>query len=81
LNFFRFFFVEEINSKKYKMQPKKAISSIMDMAKWKKSKAYSDYINFIKQLNESVKGKSFDRIQENNSPVIHPFNYLIFANN
>ncbi|XP_049593185.1 serine/threonine-protein phosphatase 2A activator isoform X3 [Syngnathus scovelli] len=39
------------------MVPKKEISMVPDMAKWKRSKAYADYMGFILTLNESVKGK------------------------
>ncbi|XP_061554279.1 serine/threonine-protein phosphatase 2A activator isoform X3 [Phycodurus eques] len=37
--------------------PKKEIAMVPDMGKWKRSKAYADYMGFILTLNESVKGK------------------------
>uniref|UniRef100_A0A4W4GC29 Serine/threonine-protein phosphatase 2A activator n=1 Tax=Electrophorus electricus TaxID=8005 RepID=A0A4W4GC29_ELEEL len=37
--------------------PKKQISMVPDMGKWKRSQAYADYIGFILTLNEAVKGK------------------------
>ncbi|XP_077478983.1 serine/threonine-protein phosphatase 2A activator isoform X2 [Stigmatopora argus] len=39
------------------MVPKKEITMVPDMGKWKQSKAYVDYVGFILTLNESVKGK------------------------
>ncbi|EMP34691.1 Serine/threonine-protein phosphatase 2A activator [Chelonia mydas] len=39
------------------MIPKKEIHMVPDMAKWKRSQAYADYIGFILTLNEGVKGK------------------------
>ncbi|CAI5666180.1 serine/threonine-protein phosphatase 2A activator [Oreochromis niloticus] len=39
------------------MVPKKEISMVPDMGKWKRSQAYADYIGFILTLNEGVKGK------------------------
>uniref|UniRef100_A0A3P9JD76 Serine/threonine-protein phosphatase 2A activator n=1 Tax=Oryzias latipes TaxID=8090 RepID=A0A3P9JD76_ORYLA len=41
------------------MIPKKEISTVPDMGKWKRSQAYADYMGFILTLNESVKGKKF----------------------
>uniref|UniRef100_A0A8C8DS42 Serine/threonine-protein phosphatase 2A activator n=1 Tax=Oryzias sinensis TaxID=183150 RepID=A0A8C8DS42_9TELE len=41
------------------MIPKKEISMVPDMGKWKRSQAYADYMGFILTLNESVKGKKF----------------------
>jgi len=38
------------------MIPKREILTPNDLAKWKNSKAYTEYINFIKNLNDSVKG-------------------------
>ncbi|XP_061655182.1 serine/threonine-protein phosphatase 2A activator isoform X3 [Phyllopteryx taeniolatus] len=37
--------------------PKKEIAMVPDMGKWKRSKAYADYMGFILTLNESVKAK------------------------
>lgn len=37
--------------------PKKEINIVPDMAKWKRSQAYADYMGFVLTLNESVKGK------------------------
>ncbi|KAJ3605171.1 hypothetical protein NHX12_027221 [Muraenolepis orangiensis] len=37
--------------------PKKEISMVPDMGKWKRSQAYADYMGFILTLNEGVKGK------------------------
>ncbi|KFQ41542.1 Serine/threonine-protein phosphatase 2A activator, partial [Nestor notabilis] len=39
------------------MIPKKEINMVSDMAKWKRSQAYADYMGFILTLNEGVKGK------------------------
>uniref|UniRef100_A0A3P8WP13 Serine/threonine-protein phosphatase 2A activator n=1 Tax=Cynoglossus semilaevis TaxID=244447 RepID=A0A3P8WP13_CYNSE len=39
------------------MVPKKEISMVPDMGKWKRSQAYADYMGFIMALNESVKRK------------------------
>ncbi|XP_060106628.1 serine/threonine-protein phosphatase 2A activator-like [Heteronotia binoei] len=39
------------------MIPQKEINMVPDMAKWKRSQAYADYIGFILTLNEGVKGK------------------------
>ncbi|KFQ34245.1 Serine/threonine-protein phosphatase 2A activator, partial [Mesitornis unicolor] len=39
------------------MIPKKEINMVSDMAKWKCSQAYADYMGFILTLNEGVKGK------------------------
>ncbi|XP_030063719.1 serine/threonine-protein phosphatase 2A activator isoform X2 [Microcaecilia unicolor] len=39
------------------MIPKKEINMVPDMAKWKCSQAYADYIGFILTLNGGVKGK------------------------
>ncbi|XP_051968386.1 serine/threonine-protein phosphatase 2A activator-like [Xyrauchen texanus] len=39
------------------MVPKKEISMVSDMGKWKRSQAYADYMGFILTLNEAVKGK------------------------
>ncbi|XP_061732760.1 serine/threonine-protein phosphatase 2A activator [Nerophis ophidion] len=39
------------------MVPKKEISMVPDMGKWRRSQAYADYMGFILALNESVKGK------------------------
>ncbi|KAI2664649.1 Serine/threonine-protein phosphatase 2A activator [Labeo rohita] len=39
------------------MVPKKEISMVPDMGKWKRSQAYADYMGFILTLNEGVKGK------------------------
>ncbi|XP_040013101.1 serine/threonine-protein phosphatase 2A activator isoform X4 [Xiphias gladius] len=38
------------------MVPKKEISMVPDMGKWKRSQAYADYMGFILTLNEGVKG-------------------------
>lgn len=38
------------------MLPKRAILSPLDMEKWKKSKAFSDYTGFINMLNDAAKG-------------------------
>ncbi|XP_051748876.1 serine/threonine-protein phosphatase 2A activator isoform X2 [Ctenopharyngodon idella] len=37
--------------------PKKEISMVPDMGKWKRSQAYADYMGFILTMNEGVKGK------------------------
>ncbi|KAM6431490.1 serine/threonine-protein phosphatase 2A activator isoform 1-T1 [Liasis olivaceus] len=39
------------------MIPKKEINMVPDMAKWKRSQAYADYMGFILTLNEGIKGK------------------------
>ncbi|XP_057183580.1 serine/threonine-protein phosphatase 2A activator isoform X1 [Triplophysa rosa] len=39
------------------MVPKKEISMVPDMGKWKRSQAYADYMGFILTLNEGVKRK------------------------
>ncbi|XP_031731601.1 serine/threonine-protein phosphatase 2A activator [Anarrhichthys ocellatus] len=39
------------------MVPKKEISMVPDMGKWKRSQAYADYMGFVLTLNEGVKGK------------------------
>ncbi|XP_064891917.1 serine/threonine-protein phosphatase 2A activator isoform X2 [Columba livia] len=39
------------------MIPKKEINVVSDMAKWKRSQAYADYMGFILTLNEGVRGK------------------------
>ncbi|XP_046901736.1 serine/threonine-protein phosphatase 2A activator [Hypomesus transpacificus] len=39
------------------MVPKKEISMVPDMGKWKRSQAYADYMGFILTMNEGVKGK------------------------
>ncbi|XP_078143048.1 serine/threonine-protein phosphatase 2A activator isoform X2 [Centroberyx gerrardi] len=39
------------------MIPKKEISMVPDMGKWKRSQAYADYMGFVLTLNEGVKGK------------------------
>ncbi|KAJ8261066.1 hypothetical protein COCON_G00167890 [Conger conger] len=39
------------------MLPKKEISMVQDMGKWKRSQAYADYMGFVLTLNEGVKGK------------------------
>ncbi|XP_078128396.1 serine/threonine-protein phosphatase 2A activator isoform X2 [Sander vitreus] len=41
------------------MVPKKEISMVPDMGKWKRSQAYADYMGFVLTLNEGVKGKKF----------------------
>lgn len=37
------------------MKPARKILSMMDMAKWKKSKAYTEYLHFINNLNDAAK--------------------------
>ncbi|XP_034048542.1 serine/threonine-protein phosphatase 2A activator [Thalassophryne amazonica] len=37
--------------------PRKEISTVSDMGRWKRSQAYADYVGFILTLNESIKGK------------------------
>ncbi|NXT67391.1 PTPA phosphatase, partial [Chaetops frenatus] len=37
--------------------PKKEINVVSDMAKWKRSQAYADYMGFILTLNEGIRGK------------------------
>ncbi|XP_028318411.1 serine/threonine-protein phosphatase 2A activator [Gouania willdenowi] len=39
------------------MVPRKEISMVCDMEKWRRSQAYADYMGFILTLNEAVKGK------------------------
>ncbi|KFP83847.1 Serine/threonine-protein phosphatase 2A activator, partial [Apaloderma vittatum] len=39
------------------MIPRKEINVVSDMAKWKRSQAYADYMGFILTLNEGVRGK------------------------
>ncbi|XP_058015078.1 serine/threonine-protein phosphatase 2A activator isoform X3 [Ahaetulla prasina] len=39
------------------MIPRKEINMVPDMAKWKRSQAYADYMGFILTLNEGIKGK------------------------
>lgn len=52
------------------MKPKREIMNMPDMAKWKRSAAYTEYINFIQNLNDSVKGASLDPedVQASNLP-------------
>jgi len=38
------------------MQPKRAILQMADMAQWKMSKAYNDYVIFINNLNNNIRG-------------------------
>ncbi|XP_056137995.1 serine/threonine-protein phosphatase 2A activator [Lampris incognitus] len=38
--------------------PQKEIGVVTDMGKWKRSRAYADYVGFVLTLNESVKGKT-----------------------
>lgn len=40
-----------------------------DMAKWKRSQAYADYVGFIVALNESVKGKKLTCDYKTSKPV------------
>lgn len=40
--------------------PRKEINMVTDMAKWKTSQAYSDYMGFVLTLNESVKSKKLN---------------------
>uniref|UniRef100_A0A1A8B9Q8 Serine/threonine-protein phosphatase 2A activator n=1 Tax=Nothobranchius furzeri TaxID=105023 RepID=A0A1A8B9Q8_NOTFU len=47
----------EVSAQASFMIPKKEISMVPDMGKWKRSQAYADYISFIVTLNEGVKGK------------------------
>ncbi|KAM9735422.1 serine/threonine-protein phosphatase 2A activator isoform 1-T1 [Menidia menidia] len=49
--------VPEVTSNIAYMIPKKEISMVPDMGKWKRSQAYADYIGFILTLNEAVKGR------------------------
>ncbi|XP_043576563.1 serine/threonine-protein phosphatase 2A activator [Chiloscyllium plagiosum] len=49
--------------------PKKEINMFPDMSKWKRSKAYTDYIGFILALNESVKGKKLTCDYNTSAPV------------
>uniref|UniRef100_A0A1A8GU57 Serine/threonine-protein phosphatase 2A activator n=2 Tax=Nothobranchius korthausae TaxID=1143690 RepID=A0A1A8GU57_9TELE len=47
----------EVSAQTSFMIPKKEISMVPDMGKWKRSQAYADYMSFIVALNEGVKGK------------------------
>ncbi|XP_048469736.1 serine/threonine-protein phosphatase 2A activator [Rhincodon typus] len=49
--------------------PKKEINMFPDMGKWKRSKAYTDYIGFVLTLNESVKGKKLTCDYKTSAPV------------
>uniref|UniRef100_A0A3Q3A3J3 Serine/threonine-protein phosphatase 2A activator n=1 Tax=Kryptolebias marmoratus TaxID=37003 RepID=A0A3Q3A3J3_KRYMA len=39
------------------MIPRKEISMVPDMGKWKRSQAFCDYVGFILTLNDSVRGR------------------------
>lgn len=39
------------------MVPRREISTVSDMGKWKRSQAYADYLGFVLALNDGVKGK------------------------
>ncbi|XP_072344969.1 serine/threonine-protein phosphatase 2A activator isoform X2 [Scyliorhinus torazame] len=49
--------------------PKKEINMFPDMGKWKRSKAYADYVGFVLTLNESVKGKKLACDFKTSEPV------------
>lgn len=49
--------------------PKKAVKTPTDMAIWKKSEAYLEYLGFILALNESVQGKDL-YVECPQSPII-----------
>ncbi|NXP97374.1 PTPA phosphatase, partial [Vidua macroura] len=51
------------------MVPKKEINVVSDMAKWKRSQAYADYMGFILTLNEGVRGKKLTCLCSVGSPV------------
>ncbi|KAK2535416.1 Ppp2r4 [Columba guinea] len=54
------------------MIPKKEINVVSDMAKWKRSQAYADYMGFILTLNEGVRGKKLTceyKVSEEESPL------------
>ncbi|XP_060697140.1 serine/threonine-protein phosphatase 2A activator isoform X3 [Hemiscyllium ocellatum] len=51
------------------VEPKKEINMFPDMSKWKRSKAYTDYVGFILTLNESVKGKKLTCEYKTSAPV------------
>ncbi|CAI5797332.1 serine/threonine-protein phosphatase 2A activator [Podarcis lilfordi] len=51
------------------MIPKKEINMVPDMAKWKCSQAYADYMGFILKLNESVKGKKLTCSYKVSEPI------------
>lgn len=48
---------KDVNTTYNFMVPKKEISMVPDMGKWKRSQAYADYMGFVLTLNEGVKGK------------------------
>lgn len=45
------------------------------MEKWKNSKIYKKFINFILELNEDIKGKSL-KVECYVSPVIYNINFF-----
>ncbi|XP_020650540.1 serine/threonine-protein phosphatase 2A activator [Pogona vitticeps] len=49
--------------------PKKEINMVPDMAKWKRSQAYADYMGFILTLNEGVKGKKLTSEYRVSEPI------------
>lgn len=51
------------------MIPKKEINMVPDMAKWKRSQAYADYMGFILTLNEGVKGKKLTEEYRVSEPI------------
>lgn len=62
------------------MLPKREILSVNDMLKWKTSKGYIEYINFIKNLNDSVKGTNLEEtssLSENVVKVVKILDELI----
>ena len=58
------------------MMPKRQILSAMDMPKWKKSKAYSEYLNFIRNLNDSLKGSKLSDLVPV-SPVCFDYIFVV----
>ncbi|NXH12041.1 PTPA phosphatase, partial [Bucco capensis] len=49
--------------------PRKEINVVSDMAKWKRSQAYADYMGFILTLNEGIKGKKLTCQYKVSEPV------------
>jgi hypothetical protein len=53
------------------MIPTRQIMSVMDIGKWKKSKAYTEYLNFVRNLNDSVRNTKLS-----NQVPVSPVNFL-----
>ncbi|XP_061579013.1 serine/threonine-protein phosphatase 2A activator [Cololabis saira] len=50
--------------------PRKEISTVPDMAKWKRSQAYGDYMGFVLSLNEAVRGRKLSCAAPPASPTV-----------